>query len=246
MNTLGIFWKGRIPIENVSWEYFPELEVKLSENLERMKEDIWEQTLVKDPNAYDGRCLVLNSFNVKGNHAVLRLGFIRYSRIMVLESIGKAMDGYGSLGFQALIFSPDKKQILFGTRASNLMYCPLFHSPIGGMLEEKDVVGTVDAACMREITEEAQIELDSKRDLVAIVAELHADIGVGLIIEGTARDIPELGTSVKGNEEWENGQLRWHPVDILEQLEESNSLDGLVFAKNEWKIYKETGDSVFW
>lgn len=197
-----------------------------------MRENIWEQTLVRNPNAYDGRCLVLDSFKVRGNHAFLKLGFIQYSRIMVLESIGKEMEGYGSWGFQALIFSSDKKQILFGTRASNLVYCPLFRSPVGGMLEEKDVEGTVDAVCIREINEEAQIELDSKRYLVAIVAELYADIGVGLIIEGIARDVPVLGASVKGNEEGENGQLRWHPVDILEQLEESNSLDGLVNHKN--------------
>jgi ADP-ribose pyrophosphatase YjhB (NUDIX family) len=56
---------------------------------------------------------------------------------------------------QMIVLSPDRKSILYGQRAANLLYCPLFHSVPGGILEARDTKGSFEDAVLREFREKS-------------------------------------------------------------------------------------------
>ena len=85
MPQLKLLWKGRIPLEKIEWEFDSEREYKLSSELEVKREEIWQNTISKYPDSYDGKLLVLNEFKINSQTAFLSMGFFTFSRILTLE-----------------------------------------------------------------------------------------------------------------------------------------------------------------
>ncbi|MFX1415307.1 MAG: NUDIX domain-containing protein, partial [Promethearchaeota archaeon] len=124
------------------------------------------------------------------------------------------------------------------------MYCPLFLAAPGGMLEVADIEHSFEEACMREVREEAHLDLQPQKYMIALTKELHGHVGAAILIEALATDPIDPSQLVQGNEEWTDGKLRWHPVDELESLDERIMLEGVRFATEQWKLFRDTGDSI--
>lgn len=246
MLDLKTIWRGKIPLEDVVWNFSSEREYFLSEELEKQREEIWTRTVATYPETYDGKILILDEFLQTNHQMVFDLGFIKFSRVLTLDKVKQRPPKYGTLGMQAIIFSPCWTNILAGKRSENLQYCPLFHTTPGGILEASDTEGSFESACMREINEEVEIELESKKYLVGLLTELHGSVGTVALISGTASGNPKLNEAIPGNEEWIDNKLSWYPLDNLEDVKFENSLEGLLFVKKEREMFDKTGNSIFW
>ena len=237
MGKLEVFWRGRIPLENVSWTLSPDSEITLAPELEVEREIVWRNTLKKYSDSYDGHLVVLIDYTISRKSINFQLGSITFSRILTLDKAGVKPDAYGSLGFQAILYSSDRKYVLVGERSKDSLYCPFYYALPGGMLEVADTRGSFEQACMREIREEASLELGHQKYLVALVGELHGNVGVAAIIEAFAKESIDHESSILGNEEWTGKRIQWVFVD---EFTVDNSLEGLMFLKNERQLLKST------
>jgi len=244
MPELEVHWKGRIPLEDVRWEMIPDSEMILPPDLEERREALWRKTLDDYPDSYDGELLFLSEFLVESASVFMRTASVRFSRIRTLVSEGRNLGEYGCLGFQAMIFSPDRKHILIGERSKESMYCPLFLATPGGMLEVADIEHGFEEACMREVREEANLNIRPHKYMIALTKEIHGNVGAVILIETTATDPVEPSRLVEGNEEWTDGKLRWYSVDALEELDERIMLEGVLFTTRQWRLFKNTGSSI--
>lgn len=227
-----VYWKGRMATEEIEFEHAHE-QILLSDRLEKMREDIWRKTVQKYPDVYDGDILVLDAIATEKQKLMLHTKEIKFSRVLVLEKVGKGLGQYGTMGLQVAVFSNNRQYLLYGERSHTEMYCPGLYSLPGGMLEVKDAKQSFDSACMRELKEEVSIEVRGERHLIGIVKDLHSSVGITLIVEGVARKKPQAGEQVHGNEEWREKMLMWHDIDSLASLGESEVLSGLLFLKEE-------------
>lgn len=246
MREFKLHWRGRIPLANVTWNLSIDKELRLPDHLEIRREEIWKEILEEHPSAYDGSLLVLSDYTIKNSKAHLKLSYIAFSRILTLVNTGHGLDDCGTLGFQSVIFSPNREHFIFGQRSEDSMYCPLFYALPGGMLEVKDTKGSVEQACLREINEEVNISLAKEMFLVGIMDELQGNVGTAIIIEGVTNGEPITESTIYGNEEWIDHMLEWRSPNNLEGISEENSLEGLVFVKEEWERHKVSSDSVLW
>jgi ADP-ribose pyrophosphatase YjhB (NUDIX family) len=246
LQDLKTLWKGIVPIREVRWTYSSDCEHVLSRELEAHKNKIWTDTLNKYPDTYDGKILILDNFQINEGVVEFMLSFMRFSRILVLVKTGQPAPGYGTLGFQSIIFSLDKKHVLAGTRSERSQYCPLFHSVPGGMLETRDLEGDFESACMREIEEETDVKLAPEKYLVALVSELHGTVGVVAVISALVSQNYDIKERVSGNKEWKNQELSWYSVDRLNNCLQENSLEGLLFVKQERSAFRKTNSSALW
>jgi len=232
MTGLTVYWKGRMATEEIEFEHAHE-QILLSDRLEKMREDIWRKTVHKYPNSYDGSILVLDAISSNDQELILHTKEIKFSRILVLEKVGKGLGQYGTMGLQVAVFSNNRQYLLYGERSHTEMYCPGLYSLPGGMLEVKDAKQSFDLACMRELKEEVSIEVREERHLIGIVKDLHSSVGVTLIVEGIAKKRPQAKEQVQGNEEWREEILMWHDIDSLASLRRHQVLSGLFFLKEE-------------
>ena len=246
MPDLQVFWKGKIPLDDVIWNFAPEREVFLSNDLEKQRENIWNEEVSTYPETYDGDILVLEDYNLIDGQMIFDLGFIKFSRVLTLAKVKQRPPGYGTLGMQAIIFSSCSTHVLAGKRTENTSYCPLFHTVPGGILEVSDTKRDFESACMRELHEEVDINLKPEKYLTGIIQEYHGSVGVAAIISTSASDNPKMNEKINGNEEWKGRELSWYPVDHLDDVTLENSLEGLLFLKKEREIFTQTGSSVFW
>lgn len=214
--------------------------------MEEHREEIWNNTLIKYPETYDGKVLILDRFESMKDIMMFELSFIRFSRTLTLVKTGQHAPGLGVLGFQAIIFSPDMNHVLAGIRTRESQYCPLFHSTPGGILEVEDTVGDFENACMREIEEEVDVTLENKKHLVAMMSKLHGTVDVVAVISGVVSNSPNIHENVVGNEEWKDSELSWYNVDRLDNCTPDNSLQGLLFVKEERIKFRNTRSSVLW
>ena len=245
MPELNLYWRGRVPLEKITIEFDKTLELFLSPELETQRETIWNRAKIENSDIYDGRLLVLTGFEYRENTFVLTAGFMTFSRVLTLHRLGVSPDVLGSLGVQALIFSPDMQYIVWGKRALDSMYCPSFFATPGGMLEIEDAEDFTEGI-LREIKEEIFLDFAEDMYLVAIAAELHGTVGAGLIVQMQSDTSPDLTQQIRGNEEWIDNSLEWHSVDELININKDESLDALVFANEEWERYREGSSSVVW
>jgi 8-oxo-dGTP pyrophosphatase MutT (NUDIX family) len=227
----------------VTWR-FVEDEVKIPSNLESERERIWNDLLHVHPDLYDGRLLVLRELSILNDSVNFGLGIMPFSMALTFNRLGMKMDRFGALAMAAIVFSHNKKHILIGERTADSEYCPRYKGSPGGWLEESDVDLQVEDALMREVNEEMNLDVEPEKHLVALAAELHGTIAVNLLIEVVSPASVDVSSPVNGNEEWEERSLIWHPIDILDNLDEGSTMDALVFAKNEWQRYKENQDCV--
>ena len=246
MDGVQIHWRGRIPIQNVDWRFFPQKVQFLSESLERKRDDVWKATVESYPDTYDGKILTLDEFRATEETISMQLGFMKFSHVLTLDETKQRPQGYGTLGVQAILFSPDKKYILAGERSADSMYCPLYYAIPGGILEVADTEGDFESACLREISEEVEVKLEPEKEIVAITSELHGTVGAVTIMVGTVADVVDVSENIKGNEEWSDSRLAWYPVDRLEYFTPTNSLEGLLFVKDEWEMFQGSGKCVLW
>ncbi len=243
---LTIHWRGHIPLEHVSWKRHTGREVVLKPELEAKRNRVWKKTVRQHPSVYDGLLLVLERLQASSTGVHLDLNTVRFSRVVTLDSLGLGLVGYGCLGCQMIILTPDRQSILIGERARVSIHCPLFLSVPGGMLESGDAEGSVEKACMRELNEEALVDVGPEKHLLAIVGELHGKLGAIMLVEMVAQETPIPGALVSGNEEWTSSQLRWYSVDELDRLDLSRTLEGVAFVAEEWRIHHESRRSVIW
>ena len=211
--VLVVYWQGQIKTDNVNWQLSSDSETTLPEEMERRREKLWQEIIEQYPKAYDGMLLRLNSFSEIDVGLELQMGCIRFSRVQTLLEANIRLEPYGVLGVQAIILSPDKRYLLYGERTKDHMHCPQFLGSPGGMLGIKDVENPFWKACMREITEEAQIALREENLLIAITADLYTPVGTVLILLANAEEQPDVTKPVPGNDEWTNRELHWHPVE---------------------------------
>ena len=243
---LVVYWQGHIQIENVDWKLSPDSEIALPEELEQKRDTIWQKIIDQHPKAYDGMLLRLDSYSAKEERLRLNVSCIRFSRVQTLLESNMRLKPYGVLGVQAIILSPDRRYLLYGKRSKDHMHCPQFLGSPGGMLGIEDVEQPFWQACMREITEEAQIALRKEKLMIAIIADLYTPVGTVLLLHAIAEEQPDVTKPVPGNDEWTNQELHWHPVETLSVRDNSKSLEGIVFAKKEWQQFNNTGKSVIW
>lgn len=229
MPDLKILWKGSIPLEDVIWNFNPEREFFLTNDLEKQREEIWNEEVSAYPETYDGDILVLEDYNLIDEQMVFDLGFIKFSRVLTLAKVNQRPPGYGTLGMQSIIFSACSTYVLAGKRTENTSYCPLFHTVPGGILEVSDTKGNFEAACIRELHEEVDINLKSEKYLTAILQEHHGSVGVAAVIATSASDNPEVNEKISGNEEWIDRELSWYSVDQLDDVILDNSLEVIFF-----------------
>ena len=246
MPQMNILWKGRMPVDWIEWELDAEKEFILSSELETKREEIWRKTVTEYPDSYDGQLLVLDKFSINSQTAFLSMGYITFSRILILEKYGLGLHKYGCIGVQALVFSPDKTHVLMGQRSEDLMYRPLNYGGPGGMLEIVDANDTFQIAIMREIEEEVNLNFQAEKHLLVIMKDLYTKVGVCFLVECIVAEPFNLNAPVMGNEEWTNNQLQWYPVEEVAGLEQSMCLESPVFVKDEWELYQTTGESVLW
>lgn len=214
--------------------------------LEKRRSRVWNEVLEKYPDSYDGRLLVLKDFQVSSRGAHFSVGVIAFSRVITLTRLRHAQGGHSTLGFQTIITSPDRRYILVGVRSHESMYCPSYLTTPGGMLEAEDAKGSVEAACMRELKEEVQLEVAPEKYLVAVVSNVKGVSGTNLLIEASASRGVNPKEWMSGNEEWVDSRLRWLPVEDLKNLDTKHALEGLVFAAEQWHRHLTSGDSVLW
>jgi len=246
LSGLKVFWKGRIPLSKVEWNFSTNNERFLPENLEAKKEKIWAEMIAKFPETYDGDILILEDFRITNGKMVFDLGFMKFSRVLTLEREKQSPSGYGTLGMQAIVLSYDGQNVLAGRRAESHSYCPTFHAVPGGILEVIDTKGSFESACMREFNEEVSLPLNHDKYLVGIIQELHGTVGVVALIATVPLEQTDLEKDVSGNNEWNHHKLTWYSVDQLKNVTFENSLEGLQFLKNERSLFVETGRSVLW
>ncbi len=217
-----------MPCKSVQW-MLEEEQIILTDSFEDRREEIWKFVLSQHPDSYDGNLLVLKAFNIDS----LNMNIIKYSRIVTLERHGEHLRPYGTIGMQITVFSPDRKYILVGQRARSVMYCPRYFSAPGGMLEVLNAEGSSEEACLREFNEEVELNILDDMILHAITSEINGTAGVVFILTGTAKSVQDIEMLVKGNEEWEGNHLKWYSVQDLETFTYSNSLESILFAKEE-------------
>ena len=240
------FWEGRWNTKNVEWKLHSGSAFILSEELEAQRDAIWKDVKKTFPEIYDGTLLVLDHFVERENVFQMALREIQFSQVLTIEKTGDKLKPYGTIGVQMLILSPDGRFLLYGRRAKDLMHCPLFIAPPGGMFSGSDIKSTFSKACMREINEEVQIELQDEKYLIGVCADLYTQVGTVLVLLAYSKQTPDISQPVTGNEEWDGNLLNWHPVETLERLEYTNLLEGLVFAKIDWQNQILTGTSIIW
>ena len=246
MHELKTLWRGKIPLRDVKWTFSSDRERVLTKKLEAYRKTVWIETLDKYPDTYDGKVLILDDVHLIDSYIEFRLSFMRFSRVLTLAKSSQPAPGYGTLGFQAIIFSLEKKHILAGIRSERSQYCPLFHSVPGGILETDDLEGGFESACMREIEEETDVRLAPEKYLVAMMSELHGTVGVVALISGLVAGRYDTKERMCGNDEWVNQELFWYNVDELNDCQPDNSLEGLLFAKQERTKFMNTNASVLW
>ena len=131
-----------------------------------------------------------------------------------------------------VVFKGDR--VLITRRKAEGLLGGLWEFP-GGKIKKGE---TAEAACIREIREEVNLELSSQKYLVALVSELHGHVGVAAIIEAVGKGPIDSESSISGNEEWTEERLQWISVDELDEFNSDISLEGLVFLKNERLLLK--------
>ena len=99
---------------------------------------------------------------------------------------------------------------------------------------------------MREIEEEAEMELSPEKYLVAVYREKWNRLGTVMLIECTSASAPDTVDEVSGNEEWKDERLYWQPIDRLTDFDPGRTQGALLFAKDDWLRKQMTGEGVLW
>jgi 8-oxo-dGTP pyrophosphatase MutT (NUDIX family) len=229
-------WSGKLPISDVIWTFLSDKKFEFSCKFLNEKNDHWNRYLQQFPRLYDGDLLFLDNFSVKEGRMVLTTRSMKFSTLTYLERNRiKLTESLGSLGFQLFIRDPTGENFLLGKRAQSSEYKPGHYTIPGGMFEVDDSVDSVTNACLREINEELNLNLDPNTIyLTAILREL-SDLGVVLLLECSLNKkihshLLEQKELV-ANEEWEGCNVYWFPFASINELDHKLLMEGLVYHK---------------
>ncbi len=227
-----ILWKGNLPITSLEWTIDTTAQIAFTEELEKEMADFWRETIRQYPNMYNGTLLCVHKIDYRPERIGLILGYIPFSWVQYHYKKKKPLKvTYGSLGFQAVIYNPLRTHILLGQRETKSEYKPGYYAHPGGIFEKKDLHGTINDACIREIVEETSLELNSETFRVKALFRDDQKISLGILVEVEAKEEIDAEKEdkliISGNEEWEKNELTWYPVTQLAELENKPMLEGL-------------------
>ncbi|MHA2364703.1 MAG: NUDIX hydrolase [Candidatus Hodarchaeales archaeon] len=226
-----VLWENTNNIEEIKWLHDSKHQYHLSNEYFDEKNRIWNLEKEKYPEIYDGTLLFLKEFNIQKSVLNLTTGTIKFSTVLTCKGLGlNYTKGYGVLGVQCLIFSPNSKYILIGKRKLNQSYCPGNLTIPGGMLEESDVKISPEKALMREIYEEVDIPLEKDVIIKAILREHNALSAIVLLQAFLKTNLPfDKHIQVESqSDEWE-GNLKWISLNRLSTIDDSLLMEGLSY-----------------
>ncbi|UCG00859.1 MAG: NUDIX hydrolase [Candidatus Heimdallarchaeota archaeon] len=230
-NYEEILWEGRIPLSSVIWTFDPNKTFKFSPLFEEQRQQIWNAMCKTHPHLYDGQILILNDFSFEKNILKLNTWTIRFSCIQVFLKKNLEVPKFGGLGFQAIITDPTYSYLLIGERAHTSEYKPGYKAIPGGIFEESDSKKSLLEACLRELKEEIQIDVNPESFFIIAMVREASKLGTCLIIEvETREDVSQQ--SLYGNDEWESNQLEWIEFSQVFDLKHKHLTEGLHFLRS--------------
>lgn len=231
-----VLWEGSLPLTKTHWDT-PILAEYTHFN--RYKEEIhenWVEHKAKYPRDYDGDSLFLYNYEFVNSELILKVGTVKFSTIIYLYNHGISVNqGYGLLGVQSLVFSPDKSHLLIGKRALNQKYFPGYFTLPGGIVEISDFMYPASESLMREIHEEVPLEFEPHGGLFSILIGWNP-VSVTFLLYNTVKQTSKFDLSdviSDDAKEWE-GNLKWISMEALKKMDYSNVINGLYYYK--WKI----------
>jgi 8-oxo-dGTP pyrophosphatase MutT (NUDIX family) len=231
-----ILWEGDLPLTKIHWgtpilsefTYSNQYNIEIQEN--------WKEHKGKYPKDYDGISLYLYDYSFSNSGLILKVGTVKYSTIIFLYKHKIPVNqGYGLVGTQSLIFSPDKSHLLVGKRALNQLYFPGALTLPGGIAEVADFMYPASESLMREIHEEVPLEFEPNGGLFAILVGWNL-VSVTFLMFNTVKKTSEFDLSdiiSDDAKEWD-GNLKWVSMNDLKKMDYSNVINGLYYYK--WKI----------
>jgi 8-oxo-dGTP pyrophosphatase MutT (NUDIX family) len=237
MNSVEILWEGTLSLNHIKWnnknfshcEYFQEYELAAKTN--------WNKHIKIYPYDYDGTLLFLENFHLENNFLHLSISLTKFSMINYLLKQNILLErGYGALGTQYLIFSPNRDYILVGERTHTQSYFPGAINVPGGILEREDLTHNPSEALIRELKEEVSIPLQPQFYLRAILGGWD-NVSVTFLISGVIDNHQKFDpeqTYPSDRYEWK-GNLRWLSLIGLKKMSSNNFLDGLTYYQSKLK-----------
>jgi ADP-ribose pyrophosphatase YjhB (NUDIX family) len=235
---LDIMWRGNLPLSAVEWEFDTTAEIAFSREIEEKIKDFWEEAVKQYPTMYDGTLLCVHKINCQSEKISLVMGYIPFSVVHYHYQNNKPLTvTYGSLGFQAKIYNPERTHVLLGQRVSTSEYKPGYYALPGGILEKKDLQGTIAEACLREIKEETFLEINTETFRVLTVFREDHKVAIGILVEVETKQEIDAEKNAKlvipANEEWEKQELTWYSVTQVKELKDEQLLEGLMITIND-------------
>lgn len=205
---------------------------ELSDSIEK----IWSEFSKSYPESYDGKLLLLNSFEQEEElvgqeqcYLFFNLSFIRYSTLIGLQKLRKPIQFYGVVGTQVAVFDKTEKYILVGKRKLNQFYAPGLLTLPGGMLELADAQNPKNSL-LRELQEEVEIKI--KNPVIISLLSEHTNYSVIILIKTTIDqpfDQNEIFTEKEN--EFDNNQLFWLEKKMLQEIDTNELMEGLTYFK---------------
>ncbi len=231
-----VLWEGNLPLTKIHWDapilhqytHTGQFLLEIQEN--------WREHKAKYPKDYDGDSLFLYDYEFVNSKLILKVGTVKFSTIIYLYKHKIPVNrGYGIVGVQSLIFSPDKSHLLIGKRALNQEYFPGSYTLPGGIVEVSDYMYPASESLMREIHEEVPLEFEHNGGLFAILIGWNP-VSITFLFFNTVKPSSEFNLSEVISDdakEWD-GNLKWISMNTLKKMEYSNVINGLYYYK--WKI----------
>ncbi|MFX1389433.1 MAG: NUDIX hydrolase [Promethearchaeota archaeon] len=229
--NLRVIWEGNLQLNYIKWNKNSSQEFRLSSIYDNKIKKYWSRHLKEFPNDYDGKLLFLDSFQFKDNYLLLNTSYMKFSTATYMHQQKIAVDrGIGVLGTQYLVFSPNNDYILIGKRQLSESYFPGAITIPGGILEINDLEKLPKVALLRELNEEVNLPLNPESTLVAILVGWNG-VSVTFLVSTTIATSFHFNPKKKvkpGEDEWEE-DLKWFPINNLNQMNKSELLDGLLY-----------------
>ena len=231
-----VLWEGSLPLTKIHWDTPILSEYTHSDRYNEEIQENWEEHKAKYPSDYDGISLYLYDYSFANSELILKVGTVHFSTIIYLYKHRIPVNqGYGLIGTQSLIFSPDKSHILVGKRALNQEYFPGALTLPGGIAEVGDFMYPASESLMREVHEEVPLEFEPDGGLFSILVGWNP-VSVTFLLFNTVKETSKFDLSdVISNDakEWE-GKLKWISMNVLKKMDYTNVINGLYYYK--WKI----------
>ena len=235
MVATKIFWSGFCHLNHVCFAnaLISEFQAKdISDSIEK----IWNEFTTLYPESYDGKLLMLNSFELEEQldgeqqcYLFFALSFIRYSTLIGFQKLQKPLQLYGVIGTQVAVFDETEKYILVGKRKLNQYYSPGLLTLPGGMLELGDVYNP-KSSLLRELNEE--IEINIKNPVIISLLSDHTNYSVIILIKATVNQPFDRNEIFREKEnEFDKHELFWLERKMLGKLDTDELMEGLTYFK---------------